>query len=48
MERKIMTLGFNQALDIGLPGVNKGLIPDSDFYDKWYGKHRWAFLLFIL
>ena len=38
-----MTLGFNQALDIGLPGVNKGLIPDSDFYDKWYGKHRWAF-----
>ena len=42
-KEKIMTLGFNQALDIGLPGVNKGLIPDSDFYDKWYGKHRWAF-----
>ncbi|MDY0314491.1 MAG: penicillin-binding protein 2 [Bacteroidales bacterium] len=40
---KIMTLGFNHSFDIGLPSVNKGLIPSAEYYDKWYGKHRWAF-----
>ncbi|MDD4150635.1 MAG: penicillin-binding protein 2 [Bacteroidales bacterium] len=40
---KIVALGFDRAYDIGIPGVNKGQIPGSDFYDKLYGKHRWAF-----
>ncbi len=40
---KITGLGFDKAFDIGLPGVNKGLIPGPDYYDRKYGKYRWAF-----
>jgi penicillin-binding protein 2 len=42
-KKKIITLGFDTAIDIGLPAVNKGQIPGPEFYDKLYGKHRWAF-----
>lgn len=42
-KKKIETLGFNKAFDIGLPGVNRGQIPGPEFYDKIYGKYRWAF-----
>lgn len=42
-KKKIVSLGFDQTFDIGLPGVNKGLIPGPEYYDRWYGKHRWAF-----
>ena len=42
-KKKIVTLGFDRALDIGLPGVNKGQVPVPDYYDRLYGKHRWAF-----
>jgi penicillin-binding protein 2 len=42
-KKKIVSFGFDRALDIGLPGVNKGQIPGPDFYDKLYGKYRWAF-----
>jgi len=42
-KKKVITLGFDTALDIGLPAVNNGQIPGPDFYDKLYGKHRWAF-----
>ncbi len=42
-KKKIVTLGFDQSLDIGLPSVNKGQVPGPDYYDKLYGKHRWAF-----
>lgn len=42
-KKKIVSLGFDRALDIGIPGVNKGQIPGPDFYDRLYGKYRWAF-----
>lgn len=42
-KKMIVTLGFDNALDIGLPGVNKGQIPGPEYYDKLYGKYRWAF-----
>ncbi|MDD2634509.1 MAG: penicillin-binding protein 2 [Bacteroidales bacterium] len=42
-KEKTKSLGFDRAYDIGIPGVNKGQIPGADFYDKLYGKHRWAF-----
>ncbi|MBN2778311.1 MAG: penicillin-binding protein 2 [Bacteroidales bacterium] len=42
-KQKIVALGFERAYDIGIPGVNVGQVPGSDFYDKLYGKHRWAF-----
>ena len=40
---KIITLAFGAKLDIGLPNVKSGYVPDSKFYDKIYGHHRWAF-----
>ncbi len=42
-KKKIVTLGFERSFDIGIPGVNKGQVPGPDYYDKIYGKHRWAF-----
>lgn len=41
--KQILNFGFGTALDIGLPSVNKGQVPNSDFYNKIYGKNRWAF-----
>lgn len=34
-------LGFRFKTDIN--GLSPGLIPNSSYYDKWYGHHRWAF-----
>lgn len=35
--------GFGIKLPIDLPNVNKGNIPDTTYYNKWYGAGRWAF-----
>lgn len=37
---KSFGLGVKPAIDIY--GVRSGLIPTVSFYDRWYGKHRWA------
>ena len=37
------SLGFGIRLDVDIPSLNKGFIPHVDFYDKYYGKGRWAF-----
>ncbi|MBW7867868.1 MAG: peptidoglycan glycosyltransferase [Brumimicrobium sp.] len=34
-------LGVTPQTDIY--GMRKGLIPDVEFYNKWYGEYRWAF-----
>lgn len=39
----MLRFGFGQRLDIDLPNVKAGNIPDTAFYNKWYGKNRWAF-----
>ncbi|MDY5968735.1 MAG: penicillin-binding protein 2 [Bacteroidales bacterium] len=39
----MLRFGFGQRLDIDLPNVAKGNIPDTAFYNKWYGLERWAF-----
>lgn len=39
----MLRFGFGQALDIDLPNVSKGLIPDTAYYNRWYGRDRWAF-----
>ena len=41
--QKIKSFGFGNLLGIDLPEEKSGFIPDVDFYDKWYGKKRWAF-----
>ncbi len=40
---KMLTLGFEKAFDIGIPAVNRGLIAGTDYYDRLYGKYRWAY-----
>ncbi|MBP5189923.1 MAG: penicillin-binding protein 2 [Bacteroidales bacterium] len=35
--------GFGQRLEIDLPNVRQGRIPDTSFYNKRYGEGRWAF-----
>lgn len=35
--------GFGQSLESDVTGVRPGLIPNSAYYDKWYGHNTWAF-----
>lgn len=35
--------GFGTRLEIDLPNVKKGNIPDTAYYNRWYGKERWQF-----
>jgi penicillin-binding protein 2 len=37
------SFGFGIALETDINGVRPGLIPNSKYYDKWYGHHNWAF-----
>jgi len=37
------SFGFGIQLGTDIPSVKKGFIPHVDFYDKYYGKGRWAF-----
>ena len=41
----MLRFGFGQKIDIDLPksGMSSGNIPDTAFYNRWYGKERWAF-----
>lgn len=39
----MLRFGFGQKLSIDLPNVSKGFIPDTAFYNKWYGEGKWAF-----
>jgi penicillin-binding protein 2 len=39
----VKSFGLGQVLETDLPGIKPGVIPDVAFYDKWYGKGRWAF-----
>lgn len=40
---KVKMFGLGVKLKTDIPSVNKGYVPDVKFYDKWYGKGRWAF-----
>ena len=35
--------GFGTRLEIDLPNVKKGNIPDTAYYNRWYGKDGWSF-----
>ena len=37
------SFGFGEKLKSDLTGLRPGIIPNTAFYDRWYGKHRWAF-----
>jgi len=38
----VKSFGLGNYLGYDLKIGNKGRIPDSDFYDTWYGENRWA------
>ncbi|MDN3664477.1 penicillin-binding protein 2 [Algibacter miyuki] len=38
----VKSFGLGNYLGYDLKIGNKGRIPDGDFYDRWYGKGRWA------
>lgn len=35
--------GFGERLGLDIPNVRRGNIPDTAYYNHWYGKERWAF-----
>lgn len=39
----VLSFGLGKRLEIDVQGSSSGLVPDTNFYDKWYGKNRWAF-----
>ena len=39
----MQSFGLGKNLNSDVYGLRPGLIPNSIYYDKWYGKHRWAF-----
>ncbi|MDR1793008.1 MAG: penicillin-binding protein 2 [Bacteroidales bacterium] len=39
--RRIMLLGFGHKFDSDLPYQRKGLVPDTSYYNRFYGKNRW-------
>lgn len=41
--KQVKKFGLGERLETDLPSIKKGFIPDVAFYDKWYGKGRWAF-----
>ncbi|MFO7879503.1 MAG: penicillin-binding protein 2 [Bacteroidota bacterium] len=42
-QKKMASMGFGKRLDVGLPSVSPGYIPNSGFYNRIYGEYRWAF-----
>ncbi|MFV0501486.1 MAG: penicillin-binding protein 2 [Bacteroidales bacterium] len=41
-DEEMYKMGFGKKLDIDLPNVLSGYIPDTNFYNKWY-KGQWNF-----
>jgi len=42
-KKYVNSFGLGIKLDIDIPGIKSGNIPGVEYYDKWYGKNRWAF-----
>lgn len=39
----VLSFGLGQQLETDATGIRPGLIPNSAYYDKWYGHNAWAF-----
>jgi penicillin-binding protein 2 len=39
----VKRFGLGITLETDIPDVSRGLVPDTAFYNRWYGKGRWAF-----
>lgn len=38
----LVSLGYGYKLGVDLPSEGRGFIPNSKFYNKWYGEGRWS------
>ena len=43
-KKNIVSFGFGHKLGVDFPNENRGLIPNTDTYDKIHGKDRWRSL----
>ncbi len=43
----VMSLGFNQKFDTDIPNELSGFIPETSYYDKYYGKDKWKSLTVV-
>ncbi len=41
--RYMSSFGLGKELGVDVSGQRPGLIPNSKYYDKWYGHNQWAF-----
>ena len=39
----VRSFGLGSNLNFNMPIVNNGFVPNSNYYDNWYGKNRWKF-----
>ncbi len=39
----MLSFGLGKRLETDVSGQRPGVIPNSTYYDKWYGHHQWAF-----
>lgn len=43
----LVSMGYGYRLGIDLPGEKRGFLPNSKYYDKFYGENRWRALTII-
>lgn len=41
-EKYMHSFGLGVRPKVDIYGVRSGVVPNVSFYDRWYGKHRWA------
>lgn len=46
-KRHLVSMGYGYRLGIDLPGEKRGFLPNSAYYDKYYGRNRWSALTII-
>jgi penicillin-binding protein 2 len=42
----VLSFGLGRSMFLDIGGSYQGLIPDVDYFDRFYGKNRWAFSYF--
>ncbi len=45
--KHVISFGFDDKLSIDLPNEGKGFIPETSYYDKYYGEGHWSHLTVI-
>lgn len=45
--KHVISLGFDQKFDTDIPNELPGFIPETSYYDKYYGENRWKSLTVI-